>query len=471
MVEEKKNTLSEDLVLFIQTGNQSYFDSFYHTLYPLAYKVSVLITKNSADAEDVAQTSFYIVFNQLETCRSLQERNDEKLRSWFLSIVYNQSRLAVRTRMRNKNKETQKEKNIQNNTKENQMEPQLENKIKLAVNRLEEKYRTPIILKYTEGLNTLEIATILQMKESTLRVRLRRGLEKLKSLLSTEQHEFEKLIPSISLITFDQYSKIPPTPAFVNKDLINVKRQYASNSSISLKYLSFGIGILASIIGVILLNLPQSSKKPNNQINVKPSENIIKSQPEKINSPIEEKKIWDFTKGNKNNFNLIGGNWDFNIDGMVTTNMKEPEASLLILPVIPSKNFKINLIGKVEFGEKDNSISYVVKGVLIKGVELLKGEEKIIKFISNTIWPKMLKQDAKVPYYPMHVTLYFTENQICTRYNQNGLQSIESIISSEADKCGFLIRDIKVQKIEYEPLSANEIIELKEEVKNTLNKK
>ncbi|GLC90475.1 hypothetical protein LYSBPC_36020 [Lysinibacillus piscis] len=48
------------------------------------------------------------------------------------------------------------------------------------------KYREIIILYYYEELHTVEIATLLQQPESTIRTRLRRARDKLRPVLSSE---------------------------------------------------------------------------------------------------------------------------------------------------------------------------------------------------------------------------------------------------------------------------------------------
>ncbi len=56
-----------------------------------------------------------------------------------------------------------------------------------ALRRLPERYRTAIYLHYYEGLSTEEIARILGEKPTTIRTRLRRGREKLKTMLEEEE--------------------------------------------------------------------------------------------------------------------------------------------------------------------------------------------------------------------------------------------------------------------------------------------
>ncbi|MBQ7782423.1 MAG: sigma-70 family RNA polymerase sigma factor, partial [Oscillospiraceae bacterium] len=55
-----------------------------------------------------------------------------------------------------------------------------------AVMSLPEKERIPLHLFYYEGCSTAEIAKLLKMKESTVRVRMMRGREKLKKILKEE---------------------------------------------------------------------------------------------------------------------------------------------------------------------------------------------------------------------------------------------------------------------------------------------
>ncbi len=52
-----------------------------------------------------------------------------------------------------------------------------------AVNRLDERYRVPIILRYVEGMDVKDIAQVVGESENTVSVHLHRGIEKLKEIL------------------------------------------------------------------------------------------------------------------------------------------------------------------------------------------------------------------------------------------------------------------------------------------------
>jgi len=55
-----------------------------------------------------------------------------------------------------------------------------------ALDRLDEDHRAVIVLRFLEGMRFVEIARLLDLPESTVKSRARRGLEQLESVLSKE---------------------------------------------------------------------------------------------------------------------------------------------------------------------------------------------------------------------------------------------------------------------------------------------
>jgi RNA polymerase sigma-70 factor (ECF subfamily) len=456
--------IAESLYQYLATKDIIYLESFYNRLYPLAYKISFLITKNAADADDVAQTSFYTVFNQLETCQALKVKNNEKVRSWFLSIVYNHSKVVLRTRRRNKNKENgQKDNQIQKDQKPT-MNKYLETQMKSAIDSLDEKYRIPIILKYQEGLNSSEMSEILKVNEVTLRVRIKRGLEKVRVLLVKDQNEFEKLLPSISLISFVNYSTDNQLPKYANKDLINSKPYVESrrNKSISMPFVSATI-ILTCLAVFFAYNI---FSKPNQNIIVN-KKNILSKKDLVFDVP--QKVLWDLTKGNFEGIKVIKGNWDFKDDGMVTTDMKEPSGTLISLPIKTSKYFKVKFIGKIEFNQKSEAPPYVAEGVHFKNKSLLDQELIYKKELIESISLKDVKKEFGVFVYNFEFTIYFTKHYNSTRFMNNEISLISKINEDEIyDDTGIFLRDVKVQKMEYESISEQNELALENEINKIL---
>lgn len=460
MVDNRNENHAENLLVFLETKNSAYFDLFYNSLYPLAFKVSILITKNAADADDVVQTAFYTVFNQIETCQSLKEKDNAKVKSWFLSIVYNQSKLVVRNRVRTKKKEQSQKVKTQTNESKNQMSTYLNNQMKVAINSLDEKYRTPIILKYNEGLKSSEIAGILNVNEETLRVRIRRGLAKVKDLLANDKHEFEKLLPSIALISFENYSNVPPVPKFINKDLINTKL-LLKNAKFAMVKATL---VIVSIAGVASFLAYPYFFKSNTTSQVNEAAIVKQRKP-----AVQTKMTWDLTKGNKDGIKILYGNWDFVNDGMVTTGMVDPNATTLVLPIQPTKYFKIKFTGKLEFNATEQSRPFVARAIKLENGSIMYQKEVLNKFVTSINDPRTAIKEFGVWCYKFEATLYFTKNYIGTRYHNNKIGSIQEVkADSLCEEAGALIRDFKTQTIEYIPMTEKEAQDIENEMRANL---
>lgn len=61
------------------------------------------------------------------------------------------------------------------------LEQMQQEELRRAVERLEPKYKTPIILMYTFGMKVEEIAKIEHLPQATVKTRLRRARQKLKT--------------------------------------------------------------------------------------------------------------------------------------------------------------------------------------------------------------------------------------------------------------------------------------------------
>lgn len=130
------------------------------------YRLSLSILRSHADAQDAVQQGM------LRAWEKRRQVSDEgKLRAWLARIVVNECRNIQRKRMRvfpvadmpRESRETEG------------------GELKAAILALEEKLRTPLLLKYMDGFSEKEIAGILGLPVTTVKSRLyraRRALEK-----------------------------------------------------------------------------------------------------------------------------------------------------------------------------------------------------------------------------------------------------------------------------------------------------
>lgn len=140
---------------------------------PLILRTAFGLTKNMADAEDIAQEVF---LKMLKTAPAFE--NAEHQKAWLLRCTINRCKSHFRS-VWQKRTDAMDENISVPFTRE-------ENDVLDAVAALPMKYRQVIQLHYIEGYSTAEIAEILQLKQNTVLSQLARGRSLLKSKLKGE---------------------------------------------------------------------------------------------------------------------------------------------------------------------------------------------------------------------------------------------------------------------------------------------
>lgn len=160
-VNDVSNQLEEKYVSMIKKNKEEF--------YRLAYSH----VKNEHDALDIVSEATY---KGLQSLHRLRE--ESYMKTWFYRILINES-IAV---LRSKKKivyDTQYIEAIKEGTtsREDIMD------LYRAIDRLPEKYKSIIMLKYLRQMQIKQIADIVELNESTVKTRLRRGIKKLKELM------------------------------------------------------------------------------------------------------------------------------------------------------------------------------------------------------------------------------------------------------------------------------------------------
>lgn len=142
----------------------------YERLYRFAYSY----VSNEQDAMDIVQEAAYKAIRSSETLK-----NEEYIVSWLFSIVRN---LALNVQEKRKREQPGLVKEILEAQESGQAFLELEGDpdIKEALNTLEEKERTIIVLRFFEEKKLSEIAEIMNENVSTVKSKLYRALQKLK---------------------------------------------------------------------------------------------------------------------------------------------------------------------------------------------------------------------------------------------------------------------------------------------------
>lgn len=153
--------LEEEFICMVKKNKEDY------------YKLAYSYVKNEQDALDIVGESTYKALNSLNKLRE-----KKYMKTWFYRILINESIAIIR-----KNKtiiyDTQFIETISENITDKEEILDLYN----SLDKLSEKYKTVIILKYVKAMEINEIADILKINSNTVKTRLKRGIDKLKFIM------------------------------------------------------------------------------------------------------------------------------------------------------------------------------------------------------------------------------------------------------------------------------------------------
>lgn len=136
------------------------------------YRIAYTYTKNQEKALDVVQEA---ITKSLENINKL--RHEEYVKTWFYRILLNEAIKAT------KNDKTfvdydSVEKELHINSHENELVEKID--IYENIQKLNEKLKTVIILRFFENLKIEEIAYITKTNSNTVKSRLYKGMEEIK---------------------------------------------------------------------------------------------------------------------------------------------------------------------------------------------------------------------------------------------------------------------------------------------------
>lgn len=141
------------------------FEEKYDAYGAMVYRLAMVYLGQRADAEDAVQEVFLKLLY-----RSPVFADGEHEKRWLLRVTVNQCRDQLRSPWRR----------VSGLEESCPMEGPEDFGVAGAVVRLPEKYKAPIHLHYYEGYSVAEVARILKLGESAVKMRLKRGRELLK---------------------------------------------------------------------------------------------------------------------------------------------------------------------------------------------------------------------------------------------------------------------------------------------------
>lgn len=175
---KRQNPSDRFLIQQYLEGDTSVLTTLVKRYHKIFCEKAYWVTRDKEIAKDIAQESWIIIINKLHTLQNL-----DGFKSWANRIIYTKAIDALK--LRNKEgKNTETARNIESN-------PQAENdhrrliRIALvnAIRKLPKQKQDIIRLFYTEEYSIAEISTFLKIPVGTVKSRLFKAREKLKSIV------------------------------------------------------------------------------------------------------------------------------------------------------------------------------------------------------------------------------------------------------------------------------------------------
>jgi RNA polymerase sigma-70 factor (ECF subfamily) len=134
------------------------------------YRVSYSQLSQNCDREDAVQECMLKAWQKRG-----QLKNERYMQTWVIRILLNECHNIQKRNSRD---------SIPEKLPERIAPPDSDFELHDALFRLDETLRLPILLHYTEGFSTEEIAKILKLPQGTVKTRMMRGRQELKKQLS-----------------------------------------------------------------------------------------------------------------------------------------------------------------------------------------------------------------------------------------------------------------------------------------------
>ncbi len=149
-----------------------------------AFRLACHFSANASDAEDSVQAA---AVNLVHHAGKFDHQREGSVRLWIMGIVVNVCR---KKRLENSRRAAREQRAASQRTTitlpdyGGAEKAQLHQEVAKAVRTLPVLYRAPLSLHYYEGLTSTEVAAVLQIPENTIRSQIKRGIERLREMLT-----------------------------------------------------------------------------------------------------------------------------------------------------------------------------------------------------------------------------------------------------------------------------------------------
>lgn len=186
----------QDLIERAASGDHGAFASVYERTHAHLFGVALRMLGREQAAEDVLQEAFVSIWKSAGQYRSRVDGQDIQPMTWLIAIVRNKSLDALRSRTRRKETELPDDEALESDdtatgaaapsAMELLAQASQAMKIEGCLDGLEGSYRQSLALAYYQGLSHSEVAAQMGAPLGSVKAWIRRGLDRLKTCLSSQ---------------------------------------------------------------------------------------------------------------------------------------------------------------------------------------------------------------------------------------------------------------------------------------------
>src|SRR5205809_4800713 len=183
------------LIIRLRSGDEQAFEAVVRTFGGRLLAVARRFVRNEEDAQDIVQSAYLSAFRGLE-----RFEGHSQLSTWLHRIVVNTALMRIRSRLRKPEESIdvllpafhEDGHHVQRfsewSAPADQLLEQKETRatVRACIEQLPENYRTVLLLRDIEELSTQEVAAMLAMTATAVKVRLHRARQALSTLLRKE---------------------------------------------------------------------------------------------------------------------------------------------------------------------------------------------------------------------------------------------------------------------------------------------
>ena len=188
IIERMKDIDPSRLIQECIAGNETAIETFVRGHEADVFKLALSIVRDESEAMEITQETFIAALKSLHSFKEIGS-----LKTWLFKITLNRSRSHLRKRnflqrlsitLSTLFKEAEER---QTSPEENVIQNEREAVIWSELNKLDERQRIVVILRYFQDLPIVEIAEILNLHEGTVHSRLHTARERLRIALGQTQ--------------------------------------------------------------------------------------------------------------------------------------------------------------------------------------------------------------------------------------------------------------------------------------------